>query len=134
MFPSVPSCPIIEGFKDDKGFNVTVVWWPPKYYSQNVTHYRIAVTLLDQPISMTSISPPLGNRTSDNTSCSVDTAASQSRHPCINYTVLVTDYNSCDGWCWRTISGLRNYFKYQVEVRELPSATNGQVDSCIIIL
>ena len=123
MFPSVPSCPIIEDV-DCTSFNVTVVWWPPKYYSQNVTHYRIAVTLLDKPISMGNMSP-LGNITSDSKSCSMDTTYgySQSRPSCIKDALDVND--SCKGgWCNTTITGLSNYFEYQVEVQALPSAAS----------
>ena len=130
MFFSVPSCPIIEYFKDRIDFNVTVLWRPPKYYRHYVTHYRIAVSLLDEPLLMRSTPSPLGNRTSNNISCSVDTAVTQSRHSCINYTFHVTDDYSCDGgWCAKTITELRNYFKYQVEVQALSSSASYQFDS-----
>ena len=122
MFPSVPSCPIIEAV-DCTSFSGTIIWWPPKHYSQNVTHYRIAVTLIDKPKSMENMLSPLGNITSYSKSCSMDTAIGQSHPSCIEDALDVND--SCKGgWCNTTITGLSNYFEYQVEVQALPSAAS----------
>jgi hypothetical protein len=108
---TVPSCPIIiKSFKNYKGTNnatVTVHWISPQYYSEHMTRYRIAVK---------TPSVGTGSRTSDNTPCSVDTS-DQKPLPCINYNYTISDESCGNGQCYKNISGLINYFDYQIQIQ-----------------
>ena len=82
--------------------------------------------MLDEPVLMADMSSHHDN----STPCSADTAISHSHHPCINYTLNVTHHDPWDDGPFKTtIRGLQNYFKYQVEVQALRSATNSHVNS-----
>jgi hypothetical protein len=120
---AVPSCPIIEKISPGKDSNVTVYWRSPKYYSENVTHYRISFTQIYESCSDRHIEDNF-TKTSEVTDCSADTTSNEleSDNSCISNYTLHNDFcNGTGGLCERTFSELEplNYVRYQVQIQAI---------------
>lgn len=118
----MPSCPTIIKLLPDQ-MNVSIAWSAPKDYTDNVTHYVIAVTEQSTGVVMSNSSCSLGNMTLDrsNQPCRVNNATSRIPPPCMKGVreVDVKDVCSFNSKCQTTVSGLRTYFWYKIEVLQM---------------
>jgi hypothetical protein len=129
---AVPSCPIIKEDVDCTSFSVTVIWGPPKYYSQNVTDYKIALIMLKEPMLMMSTSQD-ANIALDSKLCSSDTAINKNRPSCVKNAIVHMNDSCKDGWCNTTINGLLNYVKYRIKIQARNPAGCGLISQVTFI-
>jgi hypothetical protein len=107
----VPSCPIHVRCLEKTAYSITVQWFPPTMYPDNVTDYVIFATNIEEPsISLTDNSTG-SSMCQGNSGQSCDTLGTVEK-------LMIPKLISCsdDEGCKATLTNLTNYRWYNIEV------------------